>query len=171
MTFNLGYTLAHGLANYADHLTQAGKFPQNSYDYAAEMSNSILDIRSRFVGQLPVGLPIGQGQPFMNGDNFAGRWLGGWQFNGIVTEQTGSPFKVSASGGNPVDGNNPLYADCIGDAFAGRDDQSQIVHNHGLLYQSGGVFAAWLRTVRDLCSLPVSRPRDPDVGPQPIQTV
>ncbi len=140
LTFNLGYTLAHGLANYADHLTQAGKFPQNSYDYAAEMSNSILDIRSRFVGNFLWDLPIGQGQPFMNGDNFAGRWLGGWQFNGIVTEQTGSPFQVSASGSNPVDGNNPLYADCIGDAFAGATSNHKLYTTTGF-YINPAAFA------------------------------
>jgi len=118
LSFNLGYTYAHGLANFTDHLT-AGTYPQNSYDYAAEMGNSILDIRSRFVGSFLWELPIGQGKAYMNGDNFASRWLGGWQFNGIVTEQTGNPFQVTASNDGVVDGHNALYADCIGDAFAG----------------------------------------------------
>ena len=113
LSFNLGYTYAHSLANFTDHLT-AGLYPQNSYDYAAEMGNSILDIRSRFVGSFLWDLPFGQGKAYMNRANFAGRWLGGWQFNGIVTEQTGNPFQVTASNDGLVDGHNSLYADCLG---------------------------------------------------------
>ncbi len=47
----------------------------------------------------------------MNGDNFAARWLGDWQFNGIVTLQTGTPFNITADTNNVVDGNNPVYAE------------------------------------------------------------
>ncbi|MFZ3381352.1 MAG: TonB-dependent receptor, partial [Candidatus Acidiferrales bacterium] len=87
LSYSLGYTFAHGLANYRDNLT-AQQLPQNSYNYSAEMGNSVLDVRSRFVGNFLWELPLGQGKRFMSGDNFAGRWLGGWQFNGIVTLQT-----------------------------------------------------------------------------------
>ena len=44
----------------------------------------------------------------MSGNNFAGRWLGGWQFNGIVTLQTGTPFNVTANNDGLVDSNNPV---------------------------------------------------------------
>ena len=62
--YNLGYTFSHGLANFGDNLTTA-QLPQNSYNYGAEMSNSILDIRSRFVGNFVWDLPFGQGKRFL----------------------------------------------------------------------------------------------------------
>ncbi|MGB9430843.1 MAG: hypothetical protein WBQ89_01250, partial [Candidatus Acidiferrum sp.] len=118
LSFNLGYTLSHGLANFGDNLTTT-QLPQNSYNYAAEMSNSILDIRSRFVGNFIWDLPFGQGKRFLSDPNAASRWLGDWQFNGIVTLQTGTPYSVTAANDGLVDPNNPVYANCIGNPFAG----------------------------------------------------
>ena len=133
ISYELGYTFAHGLANYRDNLT-AGQLPQNSYDYAAEMGNSIFDIRSRFVGNFLWQLPFGQGQPFMSGDNFAARWLGNWQFNGIVTLQTGTPFSITANNNNVIDGNDgTLYADCI----PGADPHAGATTNHKLFTTTG----------------------------------
>lgn len=117
-TYNLGYTFSHGLANYGDNLTTT-QLPQNSYNYAAEMSNSILDIRSRFIANWLWELPFGEGKRFMNEPGFASRWLGDWQFNGIVTLQTGTPYSVTASNDGAIDGQNPVYANCIGNPFAG----------------------------------------------------
>ena len=134
LMYSLGYTYAHGLANYRDNLT-AGQLPQNSYDYAAEMGNSVFDIRSRFVGNFVWELPFGRGKRFMNGDNFAARWLGDWQFNGIVTMQTGTPFNVTADINNVIDGNNPVYASCI----PGADPHAGATTNHNL-YTTTGVY-------------------------------
>ena len=130
LSYSLGYTYSHGLSNYRDNLT-AGQLPQNSYNYGAEMGNSVFDIRSRFVGSFLWELPFGQGKRFMSGDNVAGRWLGGWQFNGIVTLQTGTPFTVYANNDGLVDGNNPVYANCIGDPYAGATT------NHNLYTTTG----------------------------------
>ena len=130
LSYSLGYTYSHGLANYRDNLT-AGQLPQNSYNYGAEMGNSVFDIRSRFVGNFLWELPIGQGKRFMSSDNAAGRWLGGWQFNGIVTLQTGTPFAVTANNDGLVDGNNPVYANCIGNPYAGATT------NHNLYTTTG----------------------------------
>ena len=57
LTYSLGYTYSHGLANFRDNLT-AGQLPQNSYDYGAEMTNSVFDIRHRFVGNFLWELPV-----------------------------------------------------------------------------------------------------------------
>jgi hypothetical protein len=119
LAYSLGYTYSHGLANFRDNLT-ANQTPQNSYDYAAEMTNSVFDIRHRFVGNFLWELPFGRNKAYMNGDNFAARWLGDWQFNGIVTAQTGTPFTVGASNLGSVDSHNAVYANCVGDPFAGR---------------------------------------------------
>jgi Carboxypeptidase regulatory-like domain/TonB dependent receptor len=132
LSYSLGYTFAHGLANYRDNLT-AQQLPQNSYNYAAEMGNSVLDVRSRFVGNFLWELPLGQGKRFMSGDNFAGRWLGGWQFNGIVTLQTGTPFNVTANNDGLVDGNNPVYANCIGNPYAGATRNPRLYTTTGFI--------------------------------------
>ena len=132
LSYSLGYTFAHGLANYRDNLT-AQQLPQNSYNYSAEMGNSVLDVRSRFVGNFLWELPLGQGKRFMSGDNFAARWLGGWQFNGIVTLQTGTPFNVTANNDGLVDGNNPVYANCIGDPYAGATRNPKLYTTTGFI--------------------------------------
>jgi hypothetical protein len=116
--YALGYTWSHGLANFGDNLTNQ-LTPQNSYNYGAEMSNSILDIRSRFVGNFIWDLPFGEGKRYLSGPSAASRWLGGWQFNGIVTLQTGSPYNVTAPNTGLIDPQNAVYANCIGDPFAG----------------------------------------------------
>ncbi len=116
--YSLGYTFSHGLANFGDNLT-AGLVPQNAYNYGAEMSNSNLDIRSRFVGNFIWDLPFGQGKRFLSGPGAVSRWLGGWQFNGIVTLQTGSPYSVTAPNDGLMGFTHALYADCIGNPFAG----------------------------------------------------
>ena len=130
LSYSLGYTFSHGLANFRDNLT-AGQLPQNSYNYGAEMGNSVFDIRSRFVGNFIWELPFGQGKRFMSGDGAAARWLGGWQFNGIVTMQTGTPFSVTANNDGLVDGNNPVYANCVGNPNAGT------TRNHNLYTTTG----------------------------------
>src|SRR5277367_725582 len=132
LSYGLGYTFAHGLANYRDNLT-APQLPQNSYNYGAEMGNSVLDVRSRFVGNFIWELPLGQGQRFMSGDGFAARWLGGWQFNGIITAQTGTPFNVTASNDGLVDGNNPVYANCIGNPYVGATTNPKLYTTTGFI--------------------------------------
>lgn len=132
LSYNLGYTFSHGLANFGDNLT-TGAFPQNSYDYAAEMSNSVLDIRSRFVGNFVWDLPLGQGKRFMSAPGFASRWLGDWQFNGIVTLQTGSPYSVSASNDGLLGFNHSVRPDCIGNPFAGATNNPALYTTTGFM--------------------------------------
>lgn len=121
LSFALNYTYSHGLANFGDNLT-AGALPQNAYNYSAEMSNSILDIRQRFVSNFIYNLPIGQGKRFLSSGDVTSRVLGGWQVNGIVTVQTGSPFSVTGSDFSYTGSNHAAYANCIGDPFSGATD-------------------------------------------------
>lgn len=121
LSFGVNYTWSHGLANYGDNLT-GSTFPQNAYNYGNEMSNSILDIQQRFVSNVVWELPFGEGRRFLSSGGFASRWLGGWQVNGIVTVQTGSPFTVSASDNSYTGSNHATYANCISDPFAGASD-------------------------------------------------
>src|SRR5438105_2063201 len=120
LTFSLGYTFSHGLADFGDNLTDPdGAFPQNAYNYAAEKSNSNLDIRSRFVGNFLWDLPFGQGRRFLANPGAINRVVGGWQVNGIVTLQTGSPDSVTAANDGLLGFARAVYANCIGDPFAG----------------------------------------------------
>jgi hypothetical protein len=120
VTYSLGYTFSHGLADFGDNLTDPdGAFPQNAYNYAAEKSNSNLDIRSRFVGNFLWDLPFGQGRRFLSNPGAINRVVGGWQVNGIVTLQTGSPYSVTAANDGLLGFARVEYANCTGDPFAG----------------------------------------------------
>jgi Carboxypeptidase regulatory-like domain/TonB dependent receptor len=120
LTYSLGYTFSHGLADFGDNLTDPdGAFPQNAYNYAAEKSNSNLDIRSRFVGNFLWDLPFGRGRRFLSNPGAINRVVGGWQLNGIVTLQTGSPYSATAANDGLLGFARAVYANCIGDPFAG----------------------------------------------------
>jgi hypothetical protein len=129
-SYALNYTWSHGLANFGDNLT-AGPLPQNAYDYSAEMSNSILDIRHRFVGNFTVDLPFGKGRQFLNSGGITDHVLGGWQFNGIVSLQTGSPFSVTAPDTSFTGSNHSAYANCTGDPFSGASNSPDQYTNGG----------------------------------------
>jgi Carboxypeptidase regulatory-like domain/TonB dependent receptor len=128
--YTLNYTWSHGLADFGDNLT-ANAFPQNSYNYPAEKSNSNLDIRSRFVGNFIWDLPIGEGKKLLSRKNMANRLLGGWQFNGIVTLQTGTPFDIFASDPGYW-GVHTEYADCIGNPFTGTTTNHKLFTTTGV---------------------------------------
>ncbi|MGH9725407.1 MAG: hypothetical protein ACRD41_10110, partial [Candidatus Acidiferrales bacterium] len=95
--------------------------------------NSVLDIRSRFVGNFVWDLPLGQGKRFMSAPGFASRWLGNWQFNGIVTMQTGSPYSVGASNDGLLGGNHAVRPDCIGNPFAGATNNPALFTSTGFM--------------------------------------
>jgi hypothetical protein len=78
--FVAGYTLAHSVDD-ADSNRQYNI--QNSYDPAAERSNSSDDIRHRFTFATTYAMPSRPG---------FGQLLQGWRLNGIFTAQTGSPI-------------------------------------------------------------------------------
>jgi hypothetical protein len=78
--FVAGYTLAHSIDD-ADSNRQYNI--QNSYDPAAERSNSSDDLRHRFTFATTYAMPWRPG--------FA-QLLQGWRLNGIFTAQTGSPI-------------------------------------------------------------------------------
>jgi hypothetical protein len=134
VTYSLGYTFAHGLADFGDNLTDPdGALPQNSYNYAAEKSNSSLDIRSRFVGNFLWALPFGQGQHFLSNPGMLNRIVGGWQVNGIVTLQTGSPYSVTAANDGLLGFSHQVYANCIGDPFSGATTNPDLYTSTGFL--------------------------------------
>jgi hypothetical protein len=116
--FAVNYTWSHGLADFGDNLTST-PLPANAYDYAAMMSNSVLDIRQRFISNFTWDLPIGKGKALLGSGGAASKILGDWQFNGIVNVQTGTPFSVSAPDMSYTGPAHSSYPDCVGDPYAG----------------------------------------------------
>jgi hypothetical protein len=109
------------------------------------MSNSILDIRHRFVGNFIVDLPFGKGRHFLNNGGVADKIVGGWQVNGIVSLQTGSPFSVTGPDNSFTGSNHSAYASCVGDPFAGTSsspDQYASTDNKSGFFINPAAFAA-----------------------------
>jgi len=80
---------------------------QNLYNMQGEKAVSANDISRALVVSAVYNLPFGRGQKFGSGWNrFEDALFGGWQFNGILTEQTGFPLAVStqntSNSGNSV---------------------------------------------------------------------
>ena len=74
---------------------------QNVYDRAAERAIGSQDISHRFVTSFVYDLPFGKGKRFGNDWHPAANWaLGGWQFNGIVTFQSGTPILITQGANN-----------------------------------------------------------------------
>src|SRR4029079_14453257 len=70
----------------------------DSYNVRASKALADIDIQQRFVMSYLYELPFGRGKKF--GANASGpvNWLlGGWQFNGITTLQSGTPLSFSAN--------------------------------------------------------------------------
>jgi hypothetical protein len=77
---------------------ETGENHQDSFDIAASNSIASYDIPHRFVTSVLYELPFGRGR------RVGSHWhsavdgvLGGWQINGIITVQSGSPLSISAS--------------------------------------------------------------------------
>jgi hypothetical protein len=115
--YQISYTWAHAMADSVDNLT-GNSTPQNAYDYAHERSNSPFDQNQRFVASGAWKLPFGKGGWVMNNDSTAARLLGNWQFNAIVTLQTGLPLTITAPDNSQTGSNHAAYANCVGNPFA-----------------------------------------------------
>jgi len=96
---------------------EEGESHQNSYDVRASRSVASYDIPHRLVISALYEVPYGRGRRYGTSAPMAiDAVLGGWQINGIVTVQSGTPLTISASNTaglfNPVtranwNGDNP----------------------------------------------------------------
>src|SRR6267143_709994 len=89
LSFNAGYTYAHGLDNGS--LNRFGGLPQDSNNTKAEYASSDFDIRHRFTLTATYNIPGIKG--------FA-QMLEGWQINSIVNVQTAQPWAAWDGGDN-----------------------------------------------------------------------
>jgi hypothetical protein len=77
---------------------EIGMSHQNSYDVEASWALASYDIRHRFVLSYLYELPFGQGRRFASGaSGLVNALIGGWQFNGITTLQSGTPLAITAN--------------------------------------------------------------------------
>jgi hypothetical protein len=79
-------------------MMDTGDSHQNTFDVAASRALSGQDIAHRFVTSVLYDLPVGKGRKIDTGESaFVNAILGGWQVNGIVTFQSGTPLALSAN--------------------------------------------------------------------------
>jgi Carboxypeptidase regulatory-like domain/TonB dependent receptor len=95
--------LDHGLEFEASYvwsksIDRGEGYPQNHYRMDVERSVSSADIPHRFVASFLYEMPFGKGRYFLR--QLPGPvegMVGGWQFNGIVTMQSGTALGITAS--------------------------------------------------------------------------
>ncbi|HEX4486349.1 MAG TPA: hypothetical protein VH088_08800, partial [Terriglobales bacterium] len=108
MTFNVNYTWSHSIDDgstwHSGATSSNGAGGGDGYQTDAtipglDRGNSIFDIRHRLVANYVYELPFYQTQ-----QGVAGHILGGWQWNGIVSWQTGAHWEpwTFTNGGDPV---------------------------------------------------------------------
>jgi hypothetical protein len=90
VTFEGNYTFAKNLAHDESHM--------NSYDLSISKSVTSNHIPHRFVFSGLYELPFGRGRQLGNSmSRMADLFVGGWQVNGIITIQSGTPLSIGAT--------------------------------------------------------------------------
>ena len=90
LMFEGSYTLAK--------TEEIGMNHQNSYDIEASWALTSYDIDHRFVISYLYELPFGRNRRFgSDASTLVNAFIGGWQFNGITTLQTGTPLSITAN--------------------------------------------------------------------------
>jgi len=100
-----------------------GNSSSNPRDPEADYGPSDFDVPHRLVGSLIWELPF-----FNSGTGWARALLGGWQVNGIVTMQSGTPFSPMAGQNRSLVGGAGDRADLVGNAqvFSDRSQSDQV---------------------------------------------
>ena len=77
---------------------EEGLTHQDSYNLRASRGLSTIDVAHRFVVSYLYELPFGKSRKFgANAPGVLNAFIGGWQFNGITTFQTGTPLTITAN--------------------------------------------------------------------------
>lgn len=92
--FNLAYTWSK---NLSDNQTDRSTAPQDSFNIAGDYGRAQLDRRHIITANWVYDIPF-----FDNTRGITGLLLGGWQFQGIATYQTGLPLTVTTSNYDPA---------------------------------------------------------------------
>lgn len=119
LSFQANYTYSHAIEEPFS-IVGIGSH-QNNRDLNADIGNSGVDVRHRFVANEVYLLPFGRGQAFgSNASSVVNAFLGGWQLGGVQTIQTGMPFTVTGGAGRPnavCNGNTPPGGHTISEWF------------------------------------------------------
>jgi carboxypeptidase family protein len=98
LQFQVAYTFSKSLSN-AEQTSRAALTSNRSTGYVfdvghldADKSLSPWDSRNVFKFNYVYELPWGPGKPWLSGNDWTAKILGGWQLGGIVTLKDGSPF-------------------------------------------------------------------------------
>ena len=86
---NVAYTWSK---NITDNQTDRSTAPENSYDIRLDRGLATLDRRHVFTANYIYELPF-----YQKRTDLVGQVLGGWQFSGIVTLQSGLPFTATTN--------------------------------------------------------------------------
>jgi hypothetical protein len=90
ITLDANYTWAKNIEEGLTH--------QDSYNLRGSRGLSTIDIAHRFVFSYLYELPFGKGRKFgTNVSSVVDAFVGGWQFNGITTFQSGTPLTITAN--------------------------------------------------------------------------
>jgi hypothetical protein len=91
------YTYAKSIDDASNFFTSAGdpNFPQDSQNLRLERGRSNFDVRHRLSTSFSYELPFGRGRRFLDDDGFLTTLVSGFQFNSIITLQSGRPFTVA----------------------------------------------------------------------------
>jgi hypothetical protein len=89
--------LVDGNYTWAKNIEE-GLTHQDSYNIRGDRGLSTIDIAHRFVISYLYELPFGKGRKFgANAPGLLDAIIGGWQFNGITTFQSGTPLTITAN--------------------------------------------------------------------------
>jgi hypothetical protein len=109
------YTFSKSL----DYSSQVNETTRDLYNPRLSHGRSLFDVNHRFVFSATYELPIGQGKRYLSSSGFAGRALGNWQLNTIVSLESGFPFPVLVSGDVCNCGASGQTAEQVGNPLSG----------------------------------------------------
>ena len=142
LQINGSYTYSHSIDNASSRYDSGFA---NSYDPRAARASSAFDIRHMVNAGYIYDLP------FFKAAGLAHTFLGGWEYSGIVSWQTGTPFGVTNAANYPDNAGvggaanvvTGSYADVVGDPKSGIPPASEagIAGYAGLLYNPGAFVA------------------------------
>lgn len=105
---------------------------RDNYNRSLEKALAVYDVPSRLVTAFNYELPIGPGKPLLD-HGIAGKILGGWQVNGILTYQSGIPIQIGANNSLPLfnAGNTPnsVPGAKVENSFGGFDPNKDLLLN------------------------------------------
>src|SRR5499426_1477142 len=108
-----GYTFSKAIDNNSGEIE--ANDTRDRTNKRLDRSRSRFDQRHRFGSSFGYALPFGSGKKFLNNPgDVVGFIVGGWNVQGIVSLQSGSPFSITASNVHNTGSFVPQYANRVG---------------------------------------------------------